>query len=78
MEIIATLVHLAHYAISAHALEAGIVLTNILLMRVTWKAVPAAERPHRKLARRLVRHYRRQDRLVPPMPRLARYTEWAD
>jgi hypothetical protein len=80
MEIIIALVHLAEYLIHAHALEAGIVATNAVLIRVTWKAIPKADRPHRKLARRALRHRYHQDTLVPllPNPRTARYVEWVD
>ena len=55
MEII---VFLAHFATSAHALEAGIVLTNVWLCRVTYKAIPADERPHHRLVAWVVGSHR--------------------
>lgn len=59
MEIIIILGHLVE--IVAHApLEAGIVATNVWLARVTIKAIPPAERPHRKLVAFVIRKCRRQ------------------
>jgi hypothetical protein len=76
-ELALILAHFVHVAVSAHALEAGIILTNVYLARVTFRAIPRDERPHRKLYRRVVRHHYRQDRLTVPMDRHSRYVEFS-
>jgi len=64
------LLHVAHLAVSAHALEAGIVATNMWLVKATYSAIPADERPHlrvvrfaKRAPRAVMLHVRHQHRL---------------
>ena len=58
MEIIAILTHLYHALAAAHAFEAGIVATNVWLVKATYTAIPAADRPHRQVVRLTLRAHR--------------------
>ena len=61
---------LAHFLLSAHALEAGIVATNAWLVKATYSAIPADDRPHNRVIvfcgrapRAVMLHVRHQHRL---------------
>lgn len=81
MEFILVIVHLAeaiwHTATALHLTEAGIILTNMILVRVTAKTLPEGVKQHFRLRRLLVRRLRHQHRFAPLCPRYARYLQGA-
>jgi hypothetical protein len=81
IEILLILVHLVeaawHAAATLHLIEAGIVVTNIALVRVTAKTLPEGVKQHFRLRRLVLRRLRHQHRFAPLCPKYARYAQSA-